>query len=167
MLHSLEYGRHSLPLDLVEEFRSVIADTLALSLFNLGILKESDFYRIDPPEPALLRDTVDDLIGEVGCDPLGQMTLEEDDDIFDLPPQPPEDDESETETGQLGKRAVRLHPPAFIRIVKSFEKKIGTEFYHPVAEKRMTYAEAMVFQARQLRRVIEGEATRYQPLLLR
>lgn len=47
-LHSLEYGRHSLPLDLVEEFRSMCADALALSLFNHHILKKDDFIMNDP-----------------------------------------------------------------------------------------------------------------------
>lgn len=42
-LHSLEYGRHSLPLDLVEEFRAPFADALALNLFSHHILKKEDF----------------------------------------------------------------------------------------------------------------------------
>jgi hypothetical protein len=42
-----------------------------------------------------------------------------------------------------------------------------TEFYHPLAGKKMNYAEAMIFQARHLRQVIEGEAVEYQPLLLK
>ncbi|MDD2366195.1 MAG: CRISPR-associated endonuclease Cas1 [Desulfuromonadaceae bacterium] len=167
-LHTLEYGRHSLPLDLVEEFRSVIADTLTLSMFNLGILKESDFYRVEPPPPVAPPDNNEELINEVCNDPLGMMTLIEEDDMFDLPPQPIEDDEEDNQAGSAGgKLAIRLYPPAFVRLVKAFEKKMTTEFYHPVAEKRMTYADAFVFQARQLRRVIEGEVVRYQPLQLK
>lgn len=42
-LHTLEYGRQSLPLDLVEEFRSVFGDALTLSLFNKRSLKKEDF----------------------------------------------------------------------------------------------------------------------------
>lgn len=44
-LHSLEYGRHSLPLDLVEEFRAMFADALTLSLFNQHMLKKDDFLQ--------------------------------------------------------------------------------------------------------------------------
>lgn len=33
-------GRYSLVLDLMEEFRSIIVDTLVLSIFNLNILKK-------------------------------------------------------------------------------------------------------------------------------
>lgn len=42
-LHSLRPGRPALALDLVEEFRSVLADRLALTLINRGQLKSSDF----------------------------------------------------------------------------------------------------------------------------
>lgn len=42
-LHDLEYGRHSLPLDLVEEFRALVADSLTIALFNMNVLHEDDF----------------------------------------------------------------------------------------------------------------------------
>lgn len=42
-LHALEYGRHSLPLDLVEEFRAILGDSLTLALFNMQVLKLEDF----------------------------------------------------------------------------------------------------------------------------
>lgn len=165
MLHTLEYGRHSLPLDLVEEFRSMIADTLTLSLFNLGILKAPDFYQVQPPPVSEYDDTEDQIT--VACnDPIGQMSVVEEEDVFDMPEQSFEAEDQESATGE-GKLGIRAYPAAFARIVKAFEKKMTTEFYHPVAQKQMTYAEAMIFQARQLRRVIEGESTRYQPLLLK
>jgi len=165
MLHSLEYGRHSLPLDLVEEFRSMIADTLTLSLFNLGILKETDFYQVEPPVAPEYDDT-DDQIAIACLDPIGQMRVVAEEDVFDMPEQPSEAEDRDLGSGE-GKLEIRVYPPAFARIVKAFEKKMTTEFYHPVAQKQMTYAEAMIFQARQLRRVIEGESLRYQPLLLK
>jgi CRISPR-associated protein Cas1 len=42
-LHTLEYGKPSLPLDLMEEWRPVVIDTLILSIFNMNILSELDF----------------------------------------------------------------------------------------------------------------------------
>ncbi|MGB4407799.1 MAG: CRISPR-associated endonuclease Cas1 [Sphaerochaeta sp.] len=42
-LHSLCYGRKSLVYDLLEEYRTPIADTLTCSLFNLGVLAKNDF----------------------------------------------------------------------------------------------------------------------------
>lgn len=44
-LHALEYGRHSLPLDLVEEFRAIPGDALTLSIFNSRSLRLEDFER--------------------------------------------------------------------------------------------------------------------------
>jgi len=42
-LHSVEYGRQSLALDLIEEFRQVVIDRLTLEIINKEILKEEDF----------------------------------------------------------------------------------------------------------------------------
>ncbi|TFH39199.1 MAG: CRISPR-associated endonuclease Cas1, partial [ANME-2 cluster archaeon] len=44
-LHSLRYGRQSLPLDLVEEFRHPVIDGLVQALVNTGSIKEDDFHR--------------------------------------------------------------------------------------------------------------------------
>ncbi len=42
-LHSIEYGRPSLALDLMEEWRPILIDTLVLSLFNLNTITKKDF----------------------------------------------------------------------------------------------------------------------------
>lgn len=42
-LHSIKYGKASLALDLMEEWRPVIVDTLVLSLINKGKIKADDF----------------------------------------------------------------------------------------------------------------------------
>ncbi len=42
-LHRDRPGRHGLALDVMEEFRAVVADRLALSLINLGQIKKDDF----------------------------------------------------------------------------------------------------------------------------
>lgn len=42
-LHQTRYGRPALALDLAEEFRPLLADSVALSLFNTGELKPEDF----------------------------------------------------------------------------------------------------------------------------
>lgn len=44
-LHSLRYGRQSLPLDLVEEFRHPIIDGLVQTIVNKGVIKEEDFHK--------------------------------------------------------------------------------------------------------------------------
>ena len=42
-LHGFRYGRQSLPLDLVEEFRQPIVDMLTLNLLNKRVLSPDDF----------------------------------------------------------------------------------------------------------------------------
>lgn len=42
--HGIHYGRPSLALDLIEEFRHAIVDRLVLALLNKRILKEEDFH---------------------------------------------------------------------------------------------------------------------------
>ncbi|NUQ70602.1 MAG: CRISPR-associated endonuclease Cas1 [Chthonomonadales bacterium] len=42
-MHALVYGRPALALDLLEEFRPLIADRIALKLINNGVLNESHF----------------------------------------------------------------------------------------------------------------------------
>jgi CRISPR-associated protein Cas1 len=44
-LHGLRYGRQSLPLDLVEEFRYPVIDGLVQSIINTGSVKEADFHK--------------------------------------------------------------------------------------------------------------------------
>lgn len=47
--HEISYGRPSLALDLMEEWRPTIADALALELVNRGSLKPADFSRTGNP----------------------------------------------------------------------------------------------------------------------
>lgn len=51
-LHAMEYGRPSLVLDLMEEFRPILVDSLVLTLINKHIIRAGDFYRPDDREPA-------------------------------------------------------------------------------------------------------------------
>jgi len=44
VLHEPHHGRPSLALDLMEEFRPLVADSVCLTLFNQGELAASDFY---------------------------------------------------------------------------------------------------------------------------
>ncbi|WP_298068393.1 CRISPR-associated endonuclease Cas1 [uncultured Mailhella sp.] len=165
ILHELSYGRDSLPLDLIEEFRTMLADTLTLSLFNMNMLDWDDFRT--PPQEDLPEETEENLredetMNHVLTDPLGAMS----------PQTLPEEDSPDAETpaeepfsGQS--RALLLTNSAMKTVITAFSKKLETSFLHPVAGKTMTYAEAIIHQARQLRRLIDGSADAYTPLMLR
>ncbi|MGA8942968.1 MAG: CRISPR-associated endonuclease Cas1 [Thermoactinomyces sp.] len=51
-LHRERYGRESLSLDLMEEFRSVMVDNLVIKMANQGVIKPKDFHD-DMGEPRL------------------------------------------------------------------------------------------------------------------
>lgn len=55
--HTVKYGRPSLALDLLEEFRHSVVDRLALNLFNLGTLKTEDFDTLPRGEGVYLGTT--------------------------------------------------------------------------------------------------------------
>lgn len=46
-VHGLRYGRQSLPLDLIEEFRHPVVDGLVMTVINNGSIKKEDFYKED------------------------------------------------------------------------------------------------------------------------
>ena len=161
-LHSLDYGRHSLVLDLMEEFRSLVAETTTLSLFNLKILGANDFYREEPPAP----EPETQARPHVTDDPIGRFYENSDDGFFDVGEQRIEET-APLEHEPSEKRPCRLTPDALKRVLEAFEEKIDTEFTHPLTGAPVSYAEAMVAQARHFRAVLEGEQDRYLPLQLK
>jgi CRISPR-associated protein Cas1 len=165
-LHSIDYGRYSLVLDLMEEFRTIIADTLTLSLFNLKILQQEDF-KVEKHKDAPAAVSASGNIADVTADPIGRISSNDTGiEIIDLPEQRMET-ASEPPTQTTGKYPVKLHPEAFKRVIEAFEKKLTTTFYYPPAERQLTYADAIIFQAGHYRKVIEGEVDVYRPILLK
>ena len=165
-LHSPDYGRYSVVLDLMEEFRTIIADTLTLSLFNLKILQPEDFI-VQKPSPAASDKPANPNPPDVTADPIGLISINNtDSEHFDFPEQ--RMDEATASSGETsGKHPVRLQPDAFKQVIEAFEKKLTTTFYYPLAERQLTYGDALIFQAGQYRKVIEGKVEIYQPVLLK
>lgn len=156
VLHSLEYGRHSLPLDLVEEFRPLIADTLTLSLFNLKVLGK-DAFEVQIDEEVEAEDPMEQALK----DPMGMINLDTNNlaNIADV--------HVSSARVQPQKQAILLCPESYKKVLTAFSRKLDTKFFHPIEGKEMTYSEAMTAQARQYRKILEGEKEEYQPLLLR
>lgn len=63
-LHTLDYGKRSLSFDIMEEFRTPIADTLTCAMFNLGVLEKEDFeektFTVDDDEYPLAAGDAED-----------------------------------------------------------------------------------------------------------
>lgn len=165
-LHVPDYGRYSLVLDLMEEFRVMIADTLTLSLFNLQILQNDDFELVPEttPEPVSDQSSPPD----VTSDTYGLMANLDDHGQFDVPAQRMNDTLADAgEEDGRGKPAVKLVPDAFKRVIENFERKMGAEFFYVPLDRNITYNEALVEQAGMYRKLVEGSLQNYQPLLLK
>jgi CRISPR-associated protein Cas1 len=170
-LHTPDYGRFSLPLDLMEEFRVIIVDTLTLSLFNLNILQTDDFDIRPLPDPETAQETENTNTEKTGPDvtrdPFGLMQLTEKDACFDLPEQRMDDSLRDQVAKYSTRLPVRLKPEPFNRVIAHFERKLTTEFYYPLQDRKISYADALIAQAGQYRKLVEGSLETYQPLLLK
>jgi len=162
-LHTLEYGRPSLILDLMEEFRTIVVETLTLSLFNLKILSNDDFYLHKPQEKLRLDDIADEP--DILKDPIAQM---------EVVPRPEEatediafedaDGEDETDWKKEKVYPVRLKEDALKKLLQQFERKMKTRFYYEPLGRPIDYQKAIYEQAKQYAKRIKDEIAEYKPL---
>ena len=159
-LHAISYGRPSLVFDLMEEFRTIIVETLTLSLFNLKILTSDDFYLYRPKDEP----DVEDLTGEPDIlkDPLAQMeTVPR---VHGI-----EENALETEEGEIDWKKekvypVRLKEDALKKLLHQFERKMKTRFYYSPLGRPINYQKAIYEQTKQYAKLIKGEIDDYRPL---
>jgi CRISPR-associated protein Cas1 len=110
-LHADKYGRPALALDIMEEFRHIIADSVVMRLVNKKILTPDDFA----------------TEGKGYC----------------------------------------LKHHALAKFFRDYQHRIQTEVKHPTFGKKLSYQKCFEVQARQLRKVIEGQVKVYQPFITR
>lgn len=137
-LHTLEYGKKSLVFDLMEEYRTPIADMLTVSLFNTGVLNEDDFEESD-------------------YDPRHekQQPLEEEEKPSDNPVAP------------VGKPAVLLTKPGLAKVIARLEKRYETSLYYEPVGDSINYKRIIRNQVKHYKRVLNGEEAVYKPLQIR
>lgn len=138
MLHFVDYGRPSLALDLMEEWRPIIVDTLVLSVFNLKALAPSDFEERPRTEEA--------KNGEAESEKGPQTS-----------------DEGE----EKEKTAVLLTESGFRKFITQYERKMTQKAQHHLTGDQITYRDCIREQVRHFARCIKGEESEYQPMPLR
>ncbi|MBF0106829.1 MAG: CRISPR-associated endonuclease Cas1 [Deltaproteobacteria bacterium] len=174
-LHALTYGRRSLALDLVEEFRPVVADTLVFSLFNMNIINRADFTfaesgdddqppqdtpkKNEPQEPDVMADPMGGFNEKEFFVPAVYSTDVEEAGITSL------DNDGHT-VGSVA-RPVILMQTALQKVIKQFEHKLDTTFNNEMTGASTTYRRVFDEQAAQYIEVLRGEREHYQPLVLR
>jgi hypothetical protein len=87
--------------------------------------------------------------------------------LFDTPVQRMEERLTIAPLAAGGRRLVHLRKEAMNRIITQFERKLATILTYEPEDRRMSYADVLVRQARQYRRYVEGSQGRYTPLMLR
>ncbi len=152
-LHEASYGRNSLTLDLMEEFRTPVVDMTVLSCFNLGILKKHDFDYIEPssdsaetiPEPQWLAKV--DILQQSGREEEAEHDMEEN---------------NADEPGLV--RAVYLNPDARKRFLKRLEKRFSTTMHYQPTGKDLELRQVIQRQAEQYANWVRGELDAYTPI---
>ncbi len=104
-LHSSGRNKPALALDLMEEFRPVIADSVVLGAVNNGEIRPNGFLYV--------------------------------------------------------KDSARLSDPARKALIAAYERRLSTEFTHPVFGYRLTWRRAIEVQARMVLGVLDGTQSRY------
>jgi CRISPR-associated protein Cas1 len=143
-LHSVDYGRPSLALDLMEEWRPMIVDTLVLSVFNLKALSPSDFEERMPVS-------------------TGKESVKG----GDAENERPEDLAESAESEVKDKPAVILTEAGFRKFITQYERKMGQKVQYHLTEEHYTYRDCIREQVRHFARYLKGEEAEYQPMPLR
>lgn len=139
-LHVCDYGRSSLVFDIMEEFRTPIADSLCCSLFNLGTLREEDFEKVNfgsdndnfPIEEN--EQTQDEIEGS------GSSTV--------------------LESGKKAKTGILLTKDGIKKVLKAFEEKINSSVLYE--NEKISYQKIIIKQTQHYKRVVSGEELEYR-----
>ena len=114
VVHAVAHGRPSLALDLMEEWRPIVADALCLELVNRGTLQPDQFRW----------------------------------------------------TGNLN-RPVELGREGVEKVLAAYGQRLETKVAHRLAGGQTAVRHTLVWQARQLARVVQGQEAIYEPFLAR
>lgn len=134
--HAINYGRPSLALDVVEEFRPVLVDSMVLQLLNEQLITPTDFERTKiaalPTPSTEAENEPEEVAGLVRAAPAAVTTW-------------------------------RLKPAARNRFLEFYERRMAEYVFYPPENRQHTLRRVVELQVRQLRSLILGETGQYQP----
>jgi CRISPR-associated protein Cas1 len=139
-LHAPRYGRPSLALDLVEEWRSVIVDTTVLRAINTKTITHQDFL----PAPK-------------DHDLWPEEAIEEDE-ISILEPPSPSDLSQETDEPPPSARPLLMQPEAVKRWFALYERRLQEEVFYFPKQSRLSYRQIVREQVYLCARHLKAEA---------
>ncbi len=133
-LHTVEYGKPSLVLDLMEEWRPILIDTLILSLFNTTVITSADF-----------------TISTLNSNPDDERL---DDEIL----------EKEVLNRDSSSPLVRLTKDGLRKFITQYERKIRQKIKYHLTGKSLSYRDCIREQIRHFARYLKGEEPEYKPM---
>lgn len=136
--HAVDYNKPAMALDLEEEFRPVIVDSIVLAALNRPVFGLRDF--------------------EVGRPWNGGSTSEEEDDDSAAPIDP---------RVSPALRPIYLKEESRKRFIQMYETRVNEQILYPVTGEQTSYRRIFELQAYAMARVILGEAQRYSPFTIR
>lgn len=135
--HVIDYGRPSMALDLVEEFRPVIVDSMVLGAINQGQFALKDFQAAVRAQPGSEEEDEEEPSGTVN-DSSGKAVL-----------------------------PIYLTEESRRKFLTFYEERVTTQVVLPQTGEHTTYRRIFLLQAQGMARVILGEQPVYQPYLIR
>lgn len=152
-LHDMSYGRNSLSLDLMEEYRTPVVDMTVLACFNLGVLKNEDFIREDPGIEAT--ETKMDWVERVDMLNQGDDSLE--------PSSNRAEGDGPVEEAESPIK-VYLQPHAKKKYINRLEKRLDARMYYEDKGKSIPIRRVIQLQAQQYASLVRGDANTYRPI---
>jgi CRISPR-associated protein Cas1 len=139
--HAIDYNKPALALDLEEEFRPIVVDSIVLAAINRPILGWQDFevgqlpQHDDEEENPLLRSVAP-----------RKMT-------------PPSD--------QPALRPIYLKEMARKKFIDMYETRLNEQIFYPASGEQTSYRRIFELQAYAMARIVLGEASHYTPFMVR
>jgi len=156
-LHELSYGRDSLTLDLMEEFRTPVVDMAVLACFNMGVLKADDFVSLEPGESRDPDGNLEEGKWVESVDMLRESSV-------DLAPL----DEGAEADGPVAdsKEVVKVYfkPEARKRFLTRIEKRLDKMMHYPHSGKSLALRDIIHRQASRYAGLVRGEEIEYEPI---
>jgi len=138
--HELEYGKRTLAFDLMEEYRTPLADTLCCALFNLSVLQPTDFR---------------------------EVIFSSDSEEFPLATAESAIEDGDKPVVYQEKKGVLLTKEGLKKVITQFEKKLETQIFYTPLAKHLSYKRLIREQVKHFRRVLVGEERDYKPLIMK
>ena len=139
--HAIDYNKPAMALDLEEEFRSVIVDSIVLAAINRPIFRLGDFEMGHP-----LRNKA----GEASSQ-----------DVLSVP------QAGVSPSKTTVPRPIYLKDSARRRFIDIYENRVNEQVIYPPSGERTTYRRIFELQAYAMARVILGETEHYMPFMIR